>query len=322
MASPVLASLFSVLLALARAESCEDASLVQTKKNVVAHADAFESNFKTNLVATEDAFGSNGKTNLGATEDAFGSNGKIPCKIHQTWKNHAVPSVNVRDASSWKDLNPGCLYKLWDDTEVAAFVQKKSKDLIWPIWERLTPVQRADAFRYLVVLEEGGIYADIDVECLLPVSEWGIPADVTMLVGNELSFHLSESQRKDTGFARVEQLEQFFFAARPGHPVLRRVAEIIRMKMDWMVEDTLELTGPGCFSDAVHEFLANVSDSKVSFVEGKTLSYPADTALGPEVEKIWIESADKVSYPGYSTQSHAGNFQRLIAHKFKGSWKL
>mmetsp|Transcript_65832 Transcript_65832/g.116682 ORF Transcript_65832/g.116682 Transcript_65832/m.116682 type:complete len:305 (-) Transcript_65832:224-1138(-) len=299
MVSPVLALLFPVLLALAGRERCEDASLVQISGNIFAK---------------EHAFG----TNLVAKENAFGSNGKIPCKIHQTWKTHTVPSVNEQDASSWKSLNPGCLYKLWDDTEVAAFVQDKSKDLIWPIWERLTPVQRADAFRYLVVLEEGGIYADIDAENVLPVSEWGIPADVTMLVGNEGNFHLSESLRQHVGFARPEQLEQFFFAARPGHPVLRRAAEIIRMKMDWMVENTIELTGPGCFSDAVHEFLANVSDSKVSFVEGQTLSYPADTAMGPEGEKIWIESANKVSFPGFSTDFDS---QRLIVHKFKGSWK-
>ena len=51
-------------------------------------------------------------------------------------------------------------YKLWNDTEVEQFVAETSADLIWPLWQGLKPVERADVFRYLVVYEQGGYFAD------------------------------------------------------------------------------------------------------------------------------------------------------------------
>ena len=33
-------------------------------------------------------------------------------------------------------------------------------------------VERADFFRYLVILRHGGMYADSDVECMMPIEDW------------------------------------------------------------------------------------------------------------------------------------------------------
>jgi hypothetical protein len=33
-------------------------------------------------------------------------------------------------------------------------------------------VERADFFRYLVILRHGGMYADTDVECMMPIDTW------------------------------------------------------------------------------------------------------------------------------------------------------
>ena len=43
---------------------------------------------------------------------------------------------------------------------------------MWPIWEALTPVERADVFRYLVLWDQGGYYADLDVTCSQPISTY------------------------------------------------------------------------------------------------------------------------------------------------------
>lgn len=39
---------------------------------------------------------------------------------------------------------------------------------MWPIWEALTP----DVFRYLVLWDQGGYYADLDVTCSQPISTY------------------------------------------------------------------------------------------------------------------------------------------------------
>eukprot|EP00041_Stephanoeca_diplocostata_P010169 m.161673 g.161673 ORF g.161673 m.161673 type:complete len:96 (+) comp18052_c0_seq3:1065-1352(+) len=38
--------------------------------------------------------------------------------------------------------------------------------------ETLLPVEKADIFRYIIVYERGGIYADTDVTCKSPFSNW------------------------------------------------------------------------------------------------------------------------------------------------------
>eukprot|EP00434_Breviolum_minutum_P018183 symbB.v1.2.016042.t1/scaffold1212.1/size131235/8 len=131
---------------------------------------------------------------------------------------------------------------------------RKSPDLIWPIWEALSPVQRADIFRYLVLWDQGGYYADIDCRCTKPIAEFPVPKDASMIVGYEAAHRLGEKERKSVQFARVEQFENWFFASAPGNPVLLRALEIVREKFLWKVQDTVDFTGPGSFSDAVHEF--------------------------------------------------------------------
>ena len=70
-----------------------------------------------------------------------------------------------------------------DDAEIEALCRSKSPDVIWPIWDKLTPVQRAGVFRYLVLWDQGGYYADIDVECAKPIDTYDIPQNAGMLVG-------------------------------------------------------------------------------------------------------------------------------------------
>eukprot|EP00435_Cladocopium_sp_Y103_P069313 s659_g33.t1 len=99
---------------------------------------------------------------------------RIPCVVHQTWKTHQLSDRQNSCVDTWKSKNPTCEHRLWNDTEIAALCKEKSPDLIWPIWDGLSPVERADVFRYLVLWNQGGYYADIDVQCRKPVAEFPV----------------------------------------------------------------------------------------------------------------------------------------------------
>ncbi|CAE7299377.1 och1, partial [Symbiodinium sp. CCMP2456] len=193
--------------------------------------------------------------------------------IHQTWKTHRLDSTSEEWFATWSDKNPTCEHKLWNDTEVAALVQSTSPDVIWPIWQGLLPVERADAFRYLVLWAYGGYYADIDVSCLVPISKMQLPNETDMIVGYETGRHLTEGERESVQFARTDQFEQWFFASAPRNPVLLRCLELIRQKFGWRIESTEELTGPATFTDAVHEFLLTHSpDALSNLIAGRSAS--------------------------------------------------
>ena len=63
--------------------------------------------------------------------------------------------------------------------------------------------------------------------------------------------------------------------------------EILKEKFLWKIRETVELTGPATFSDAVHEFLAEavadgvqmeVSDRVNASEERRSLSFPSERA--------------------------------------------
>lgn len=118
----------------------------------------------------------------------------------------------------------------------------------------------------MVLLRLGGVYADIDVECRQPLDSVIQPAD-TLLVGwdDEVGDVAAATQRS---LARQRQVASWFFAAAPGHPVLRQVCDhIARNAMTVFsnntVRDTLERTGQGVFTDMVLQWALQHPPAKV-----------------------------------------------------------
>lgn len=71
-------------------------------------------------------------------------------------------------AETWKTNNPEYEYVLWDDLDNRRFV---SENFSWflPTYDSYdVEIKRADAIRYMVLYTYGGIYADLDFECLKP----------------------------------------------------------------------------------------------------------------------------------------------------------
>jgi len=237
-------------------------------------------------------------------------------------------------AETWKQMNPSCEYKLWNDTEVEQFVAETSADLIWPLWQGLKPVERADVFRYLVVYEQGGYYADVDVSCTRPIREYPVPTETQMIVGYQGGYRMPGT-KPTSPLQRVEQFEQWFFASAPRNPVLRRTLELVVQKFHWRVHNPCEMTGPATFSDAIHEYLEKASDQAMADdvslrkleLEGVVLgevSYPPEKLYGSDW-KIWIFAAGRVSSektakadPRY--EFYSAKEQKIVQHHYAGTW--
>jgi mannosyltransferase OCH1-like enzyme len=96
---------------------------------------------------------------------------RIPKIIHQVfglWDNK-MPKEIKRRIDKWKKLHPTYEYKLWDKKACKDFLRKKYNWFL-PLYESYQyHVQRADAIRYFILYEYGGIYADIDLEPAKPL---------------------------------------------------------------------------------------------------------------------------------------------------------
>eukprot|EP00475_Leptophrys_vorax_P033220 TRINITY_DN51999_c0_g1_i1.p1 TRINITY_DN51999_c0_g1~~TRINITY_DN51999_c0_g1_i1.p1 ORF type:complete len:364 (+),score=63.11 TRINITY_DN51999_c0_g1_i1:28-1092(+) len=128
----------------------------------------------------------------------------IPPIVHQSWKSTEVPSLTIADGRefdyhkwirSWSSLNEHWEYMFWTDQD---------NDKLFETHPRLEPykstffqhggVTRSDYARYAYLYLYGGVYADIDFECLRPFDPIAKsfdlflssePTDQTMALFNE-----------------------------------------------------------------------------------------------------------------------------------------
>ena len=96
----------------------------------------------------------------------------IPKKIFQTWKSKTeIPDNFQYWQRTMKVCNPDYRYELFDDDDNRDFIQKNFPWFL-PTYESYPKeIYRADAIRYFRLFVGGGIYADMDTECLSPLDD-------------------------------------------------------------------------------------------------------------------------------------------------------
>merc|ERR1719183_2089415 len=76
-----------------------------------------------------------------------------------------------------QELNPTYRVRSYDDASARQFISAYFPHYL-DLYDNFSkPVMRADMWRYLILYQYGGVYFDLDVECLTPIDTWG---DVAM----------------------------------------------------------------------------------------------------------------------------------------------
>lgn len=131
---------------------------------------------------------------------------QIPRIIWQTAKStphtSALPLIDT-----WKNNNPGYHYAFVDDVACDRFIKHNFTREFYEMYSSLpVGVMKADVWRVAVVYVYGGVYADIDCECMVPINTWISNHSLVVAV--------------ETG---AGALANFTFAAKPKHPALLSV---------------------------------------------------------------------------------------------------
>lgn len=109
------------------------------------------------------------------------TNQSIPKIIFQTWKSkNDIPDNFAYWSNSFKNKNPDFKYRLWDDKDNRAFIAKNFPWFLEKYDNFPAEIYRADVVRYFFLFLYGGIYADMDTQCLKPLDETLEIADVVL----------------------------------------------------------------------------------------------------------------------------------------------
>lgn len=90
----------------------------------------------------------------------------IPLKIHQIWIGpRPLPEKIKWMTETWAKMHPNWEYKLWtnEDLETFDLINKEAFD------EAINWGAKSDILRYEILAKHGGVYLDIDFECIKPL---------------------------------------------------------------------------------------------------------------------------------------------------------
>ena len=92
----------------------------------------------------------------------------VPPLLHQFAPSNrsAWKAVWLASQPSWEHQFRGFEYRLWTDEDLHEFVARRFPAFLPTYLGYAHAINRVDAARYLVLYELGGIYADLDIECL------------------------------------------------------------------------------------------------------------------------------------------------------------
>jgi len=142
----------------------------------------------------------------------------IPKIIHQIWHEignaGAIPPQWMALAQTWKRHHPDWDYRLWTDADSRRFMTTHYPELLRAYDSCIYPIQRVDMLRYCLLHHFGGVYVDMDVECLRPID--GLIDGRAMVISLEPPIHAA--------WLGVDSLiSNAFVAARPGHGLLEDI---------------------------------------------------------------------------------------------------
>lgn len=87
-------------------------------------------------------------------------------KIHFSWKVGNIPACYMRWVNSWKLYNPTWETKLWTDEDNRNFLKEHNQEFLEIYDGYSSNIERADSMRYFYLYHFGGLYVDLDFECL------------------------------------------------------------------------------------------------------------------------------------------------------------
>ncbi|WP_118976925.1 glycosyltransferase family 32 protein [Taibaiella koreensis] len=177
----------------------------------------------------------------------------IPLHLHQTWKDEQIPEHLEHYVQSWKSLHPDWAYTLWTDEMNDRFIATHYPEFL-PVYERYpTAIQRVDAVRYFILLQQGGLFIDLDFECLRPISP--LLKDTLFVAGLEPAAHAIAHHK-------AYIISNAFMAGAPGSGFLQYLCGIIktndyyRYSRERGFNAVLDCAGPFMLSRAYERFPA------------------------------------------------------------------
>ncbi|KAI1363501.1 nucleotide-diphospho-sugar transferase [Xylaria arbuscula] len=254
----------------------------------------------------------------------------FPKKIWQLWKDDSENPTErtVGFPKKWRMINPQHRYERFTHDNCNAYVEDRFPASISQVFTSLTdPILRADLLRYLIMMVEGGIWADIDVFPHQPVSSWiskpYYENSANLVLGIENDKHKRPIW---PGSPYSIQLAQYTILAKPNHPAIISLVDRVISNLARLFEgkrypdrvtfaEVMSTTGPFAFTEAMMDYFTNVTGTKHTGDELDSITEPR------LIGDVLVLPIDSFAWLPQRHQHEAGHQSILVEHLFMGSWR-
>jgi len=225
----------------------------------------------------------------------------IPKILHQTWKNATLPPDLVTLQRTWQSHHPDWTYYLWTDVDNREFLRRHYPWFL-PIYDSYPePIMRVDAVRCFILYHFGGVYVDLDFECLRPMEP--LLADQQVVFGLEPPAHLELHFPKERGLQQI--VCNAWMASVPGHPFWEHLFK--QLIAYHRAPGPLDATGPFLLTRAYQSY---PHQERIRIV-------PSDLLYPVSSQKPWPEltpeAQTRIAQTAYGIHNWRGNWWRGAA---------
>jgi hypothetical protein len=190
------------------------------------------------------------------------SNRKIPNILFQTWETKTISPEFSKIARSWIERNPNYKYVFQDAREREEFLKTNFDERVHNAYLKIRAgAFKADLWRYCILYEYGGVYADIDTLCLGNLDDF-------IGTANSCVFVIDLNQNSEEG---THNLANGFIAIEPRSPIMREcILRVVHNVEHGIVDKSrlLDFSGPGVLGRSVNRYLQLKEDASFVGKEG------------------------------------------------------
>lgn len=249
---------------------------------------------------------------------------------HIIWETSKYPTETQSDedrarSKTWAEKNPYYRHEMITHERMLGYCEDTFRhthpELVEVYHETKDYMLRTDVLRYMLLLKDGGVYNDLDVDCIEPIDTW-LPEQFKDKAGMVMGI---ETDHKE-GEGWIFQLAVWTMMSKPNQPFVRFVLDRLMENMRNVSAEqqaalsqteVLLLTGPAATTVDFIDYAALVTGTNVTY---KNFSLITEPVLIGEVVllPIWAFGADhQVHNSGFSYD----NGKPLVKHHFANSWK-
>jgi mannosyltransferase OCH1-like enzyme len=249
---------------------------------------------------------------------------KIPHILHRMWLNDShsdtIDGIGIYDAfnKTFEKHNPEMNIMQWRNADVKTLWEAECLKPYIDLYESVSLIEKCDLTRYAIMYLYGGVYVDLNTECISPLSP--VLSIMPLILVKEPSEHEG----------KFSLLSNSFLASCSGHPFwLSLLAKIKQYYYDHEDPATKRFfvtynTGPAAFYKHATSILSPVNFDAVTALscqfqplrDDKSIRRDCDSAKGPAMcIKHWWNTASR----GYDKESLKHLDIRLVHKQLLGS---